>query len=717
LEEGEEKLDSGRQWMAVCAGVAFVTLAAIWRLRDFPYHLEWIEAIRAIAPVLPETAWAAARVWTFWAVSACAIAGLIRRYDSSIELGDAILAGAAGLMVLAYLLGNLIGPLPLMRSWVVWILLTAAIVPQLRGLLEIKFAPMTAGQKLALTAWALLSVSLIVLQLGSPVPPFMDVLNHPAAAQRIVTFHRYLAFDDDPYGVFSAHVQAPAVELFYAVLALGSGTKMATLAETAGMVPMAGLLLFTAYRLGRSLLGDTAGGMASLLLFFTCLLRREQGMRATAVVFVLIGMGLAFFLDQRRNRTLFALGALALGTSVAVHAVCGAFAMIVATAGVMFWIVSADWSRAVAGVICLAGATMLAIPELLIGTQHPVAYPILPLIQLAGIGVIVAGASRVERQSKAKLVIDPILGAAIVAALFGVLIYRHWFTGSIFDLVISNLPILCSLAAMGMVALGVLGLVGETAAWSAGVIAVALLIGSGAEIINNHLSMADLSLAQRDMLSNLVSKAADYWLPFVLIFPAGLVFALIHDRVSKPLAVFAVLAILIYPWTLIDSPQDYDSAEHAISEQWAFNLSRAESGYWAGADDGRWMIGRDGFALMAVLERELKTGRITPATHILHLTSDTFPWALEPVAIFTGVDDDPIDFRYDPNNQFQAGSRVRGPNDLRAALGRRPPYILEQCPAPAWMGDPPDGYDEIFESGNLRLYRLDTLTRVGGEWR
>jgi len=699
---------------AVWLGLAVVTALAIYRLRDFNYPLSpltWIHAWRAIAPVLPETAWAAVRVWTFWALSSCAIAGLLRCYDPTIEAGDAVLAGAVGVWVLAYVLGNLVGPVGLMRSWLVWLLLIAAIAPQLRDLRAFKFNLPSDGQKMALIAWALLSVSLLPLQLGSPVPPFMDVLNHPAAVQRILTFHRYLPFDNDPYGAFGAHVQAPALELFYAVLGLGAGCKMGTLAETAAMVPMAGLMIFSAYRLGRTFFGDTAGGMASLFLFFTCLFRREQGMRATAVVFALVGIGLAFFLDPRRNRTLFACGAMVLGTSVAAHAIGGGLAMFVAASAVVFWLASGDFSGSIAAIICLAGASMLAVPELLIATEHIVRYPILPAIQLAGIAVIVAGAARLRARGPERSIVIPILNAAAVAGLFALLIYRHWFTGSIFDDVMRNLPMLCVFAALGLIAAAILGFVEKGSTPETGVLAVALIVGVAAHIASNYLTPKISAPAEMHMLSDFISKLVDYWIPFILIFPAGLLFALIHDRISRPLALFAVLTILMYPWTRVENPQDYDGDEHAISEQWAFNLSRAEVGYWVGTPDGRWTIGPDGFALVDVLQQELRAGRITPATHILHLTDSTSAWALMQVAIFTGIDDDPYDLHYDPNNLFQAGSRVRGPADLPAALARRPAYILEQCPAPTWMADPPSGYEKIFDRGNLRLYRRADLLK------
>ncbi|MFZ0679317.1 hypothetical protein [Candidatus Binatus sp.] len=700
---------------AVWLGLAVVTALAIYKLRNFDYPLSplsWIHAWRAIAPVLPETAWAAVRVWTFWGLSSCAIAGFLRRYDPTIEAGDAVLAGAVGVWVLAYVLGNLVGPLGLMSSWLVWLLLIGALAAQLRDLRAFKFDPPSDGQKLALIGWALLSVSLMPLQLGSPVPPFMDVLNHPASAQRILTFHRYLPFDNDAYGAYGAHVQAPALELFYAVLALGAGCKIGALAETAAIVPMAGLMIFSAYRLGRTLFGDTAGGMASLFLFLTCLFRREQGMRATAVVFALVGIGLAFFLDPRRNRTLFACGAIVLGTAVASHAIGGGLAMVVAASAVMFWMASGDFSGSIAAIICLAGASMVAAPELLIATLNTVRYPILFLMQVAGIVIIIAGASRLRSQGPGQSVVTPILGAAaLVAALFALLIYRQWFTGSIFDQVMQNLPMLCVFAALGLIVAAVLGFFEKGSVPNTGVLAVSLIIGVAADIANNYLTPVISGPIERHMLSDFISKLIDYWIPFVLIFPAGLLFALLYDRFSKKLALFAVLTILIYPWTRVENPQDYDGNEHAISEQWAFNLSRAKFGYWAGCPDGRWTLGEDGFALVEVLQEELRAGRITLSTHILHLTDDTSPWAFMQVAIFTGIDDDPIDLHYDPNNLFQAGSRVRGPADLAGALARRPPYILEQCPAPTSMGEPPSGYEKIFDHGNLRLYRRDALVK------
>ena len=199
------------------------------------------------------------------------------------------------------------------------------------------------------------------------------------------------------------------------------------------------------------------------------------------------------------------------------------------------------------------------------------------------------------------------------------------------------------------------------------------------------------------------------------MFPAGFAVALAYERLSRPLVFFVLVAVLIYPVRMVEKPLDYDSAEHSIAEHWAFNLYHAAQGYWVGAANGRWLLDGNGIALVNLLMREVAAGRITPATHILHLSEDTSAWGLAQIAVYTGIDDDPIDFHYEPNNNFEFGSRVRGPDDLPAALARRPPYIFEQRPGPAWMGDPPAGYEEIFDRGQLRLYRRDDLVRNAGK--
>ncbi|MGH7934074.1 MAG: hypothetical protein ACREQN_13055 [Candidatus Binataceae bacterium] len=715
MEKGSATIDShgdALAWAAVWIGLAIVTLLAIHRLRDFPYHLSFSEAWTGIRTVIGVTAWAALKVWTFWGVATAIVAGLALRIDPELGLCDATLAGAGGLWVIAYLLGNLVGPIGLFNTATVWGLLALGAVWLWRHPPQVAYHAPSSGQMLAALAAALLVVSYLPLQLGSPVVPFMDVLSYPSSVQRIITFRVYLPFDNDPYGSWGPYAQTPALELFYALLAYGSHTYRAVLAETGAMMPMAVLMIFATYRLGAMLFNDAAGGMAALLLFFTCLFRRAQGMRGTAVDFALVGLGLAFFMNRENRRVLFGVGAAMLGTAVASHAIDGGLAMLVAGFGAIFCLLGARVRRFAASVLALSGATLIAAPEFAIAMAYRMPYLLLPLLQLAGIALIGLGVWRFEdaADTRGGLALKGANLAAIAGFIFAVL-WRHAYQpNSLYQQVTGNLPMLAMFCFAGLVA-------ATAVVWGedpprtrrAGLVAIALLLGIAGEYLDPLMRALSHNPSARMMASDVGIKLWDYWCPYFMTLPAGLLFALAYERWSRQATLFVLLTILIYPWYQIQHPVDYDSVEHSITEQWAFNLHTAASGYWAGHSDRRWTFGPPEMALLKVLDAELAAGRITAATHILHICQNISSWGLVQFPIFTGINDDPVEFEHDPNNLWEGGSRVRGFNDLRAALNARPPYILTQYPPPSWFGDPPPGYETIFNAGWLRLYRRKDL--------
>ena len=115
----------------------------------------------------------------------------------------------------------------------------------------------------------------------------------------------------------------------------------------------------------------------------------------------------------------------------------------------------------------------------------------------------------------------------------------------------------------------------------------------------------------------------------------------------------------------------------------------------------------DDLALMDFLRREQAAGRITTATHVLHIARDAKVLGdFNHFSVFTGINDDPILYDIPATDiGWFAGGRVRPMMQLREALAKHPPYILEQVPAPSWMKEPPDGYEEVFRRGTLRLFR------------
>jgi hypothetical protein len=449
-------------------------------------------------------------------------------------------------------------------------------------------------------------------------------------------------------------------------------------------------------------------------------------MRGTAVDFALVALGLAFVFDRSRSRVPLAIGAVMLGTAVASHAIDGVFALIVAGVGVCFLFIEADFPDASASLGCLAGAVLIAMPEIAIGFAHPLPYPVLPLLIIAGVALTIWSAARFNPASH----LDQssrvpgsrqlqVLNAALIASFIFAVIYRRVVEpDSLFAVVARNLPILSALCLVGLVAaIWILWRHGAREMPFAALAAVALALGIAGEYLSPVLQALSNDPASAMITSDLNTKLWEYWCPYFLTLPAGFLFALAYERWSRQATFFVLLTILIYPWFHVNEPVDYDANEYSIVEQWAFNLSTAANGYWSGQPDRRWTIGPSETRLMQVLDGERQAGLVTPATHILHLCDSISSWSLVQFPVFTGINDDPIELRHDPNNQWEGGSRVRGFDHLRAALADKPQYILEQIEAPRWMGDPPPGYVRIFADGELKLYRRADLVPTSAHGR
>ena len=69
-----------------------------------------------------------------------------------------------------------------------------------------------------------------------------------------------------------------------------------------------------------AIVGLSVAAGAALLLFATIFFRVFPYMHGRSVTLALVGTGLGFLLDERRNATRPALAALALGTAIASHA-------------------------------------------------------------------------------------------------------------------------------------------------------------------------------------------------------------------------------------------------------------------------------------------------------------------------------------------------------------------------------------------------------------
>ena len=666
----------------VIAGLFLLCLASAWDLRAPYSDYLWKAQFQGFAHLLLTTAWGAFKVWSFWAI-ATAIAGLVLlRLDPELGLCDATIGGAACLWIFAYVGGNLLGPIGLFRSWTIWLIAIALVVWIARGPRSLRIHTPAIGAKLAILACLLMMISTIPMQLGSPVPPYMDVLNLPAAAQRIITFGRYLPFDNDPYGYWTPIAQSPGWELFSAFLGLGSHTRLALLAVTGSIVPMAALIILATYRLGRALMGDVAGGMAALLLFATTLLIRAEGMHGTSVAFAMVAIGLALFFDPDRRPIRTTIGVLSLAVAVATHAIDGGFAF--ATAGGIVLVRLLDEPRnALLELACLVGALLVTVPEFAVALQIKLPYPILPAAQLAGIAIIWFSAKALTPRRAGAAIVASIVERAIILAALVILAYRGpGIPFTMFD-AFRALAILC------MVGLAIASVSSGDRILGAYVAAMAILIA----ILAEHLAQSNLVAAYDTQaqfgIADVAYKLGEYWCPYFLVFPAALFFEWIYRQVSKPLAMAALLVLVVFPWS--QHPElDMQYHEHSLAAEGAWEWQLAKQGWWGATGDVRWAQSDAELALSDKLRDEIRAGRITPETHIVHVTPHTIMWQdVLLFSVYTGINDDLyVENPAGPLDQGgTAGSRLYPMSRLPGAIAKRPPYIVVHNNPPAGSVD------------------------------
>ena len=697
--------------LAIVAAAAFVISAiSIHELRDFQWSPRDLHtACSAILKLAPDTGLTAIRVWAFWAWSAALIAGLVRKLDPDVERLDAFLIGMAGVWVLAYFGGMLLGPIGLFRAPTIWIATIAGTIylypnvsglyPKIRGAV---FRRPSFGFGLALIAIALAAVSLFPLQLGSPVPPYMDVLAWPASAQRVVTFGMYLPFDNNPYGIFSPIAQEPALELFYAYLTLGSHARLAVLAESSLIFPIAGLMILATYRLGAALFDDVTGGAAALLLFLTTIFRWIEGMRGTAVDYVLVTLAIALFIDSRRSRTLMACGALMVGVALPSHAIDGGLAIGVAIAACGSWLLAADLSRFKAGALSIAGALLVGAPEIAVARSIVVPVPALMLLVTVGAALIVYGASRLRplaasAESRGAALFSRALLAVLTAAILYDVLTR---SGSVYGEVPEKFVVLGTLALAGLVTILVRPPTADTTGrlWTIG----AMLLPPLAIVRVLARLPLDTSTGAELSRFELYRKVADYWMPFAMVFPAARLIA-VGCELMPEAAVITMLLLVLFFSPRRTSGIDYYTHEHSIGENWMIDFSMLTNGYWTGSADPRWTADFTQFKLFEVLRNEIRAGRLTTGTGVLHLVQSVAPyghWAR--FSVFTGIDDDPL--AIEPLDMFMVGSRARPITHFKEALAEHPVYILSEV-APSESLKIPSEYEPIFDSGGMTLYR------------
>ena len=555
------------------------------------------------------------------------------------------------------------------------------------GLASIGSVPVAA---LVAIVWA----GPVVLQLASPVVPFIDVLpNYVGPVEHLRTF-----------GWFSplTATQSPIIGPSRTVLGYdGLLGALATMTNLSGGLAIAGFILpqtilvaAGVHRLASSLRGGspTIGAWALLAFALSQSFARLADARGTVVVVPLVCAGLALAAEQLRERSSGsghhatddaaadadpwrsgrgAMIGLALGAATLVHPVIGFFAIV--TVGV-----AALWRpRALAADAFVATLTafLIALPQLgtMVGPSLPtLALGIgLPVALVVGLATGRLVASRPSlRDGIVRVAVFGRLGLAVVALLalavgVGVSLLNvdrlPDALGSGATLVLESSGIVLVTLAIGL-ATGSVGARSPLVIVGLGVGIVAVILTG---ILPNDLGFLGSALKFE------VPKTVHYWLSSIAALGAAA--ALAHlwatDRLpllTRAAAVGAFVVAAALP--LRPEPIDaYHLGEHRYSETFAIDLHFAASGFWVGFPDSRTIVDQPRREILDALRAEIDAGRLRHDTPILHLASSFQQWVATPLGVFDGVTETFVSL--DPEVSHQTvGGRLYGLDMLPAFL-------------------------------------------------
>ena len=577
----------------------------------------------------------------------------------------------------------------------------------------------------------------VILQLASPVVPFIDVLpNYVGPVEHMRTF-----------GWFSplTATQSPIIGPSRTVLGYdGLMGSLATMTSLPGGLAIAGFILpqtllvaAGAHRLANALRGgDVPVGAWALLAFaLSQPFARLADARGTVVVVPLVCLGLAVAAEllTRRSPDERESGAnddrpwsigrgavigLSLGAATLVHPVIGFFAIV--TVGIVGLVrprelaPDAFVATLTAGLIALPQlATMvgLSLPTIALGVSLPLA---------VAIGLLVGRAvARGERLREGIVRLAEVARFVLLAGLVGGVILG--FAASFLQAAkapaaldeTANLALESS--GLLLIALAVGAILGSRGARSplvwAGV-AVGLVAVMLTQVLPDDLGFLGSALRFE------VPKTVHYWLSAIVA--AGAATALAYawsanrlPRLPRMLAVAAFVVVAALP--LRDEPIDaYHLGEHRYAETLAIDLRFAESGFWVGFPDRRYVVDEPRQAILDAVRVEIQAGQLRHDTPVLHAAKSFQQWSSTPLGVFAGVFETFISL--DPEVSHQTvGGRLLGskePGEFMAQLqqlagsGSFGYIVLEPdgLPADARAAIEAAGYEPIFGNAQGEVF-------------
>jgi hypothetical protein len=571
----------------------------------------------------------------------------------------------------------------------------------------------------------------VVLQLASPVVPFIDVLpNHVAPVEHLRTFGWLSPLTATQSPIYGSSRTVLGYDGLLGSLATMTGIS-GGLAIAGFILPQTVLVAAGACRLASALGGSSRsiGAWALLAFALSQPFARLADVRGTVVVIPLVCLGLALAAERLATRRgppdadpvdawRFGPGVVigfALGAATMVHPVLGFFA--IATVGIVGLLRPRE--LAADAFVAALTASLITLPQL--ATMVGVTLPTIAL----GIGLplaIALGLLLGREVSRRAGLRDGLVRLARLCRIV-LLVTGIGAIGVAFAISMLNFEKVPDALGEGV----------TLAVESSGLLLVALVVGAalGSPGARNPLIWAGLAVGvvavlltqvlPRDLgflgsaLRFELPKTVHYWLSTVAA--AGAAAGLAHlwstgrlpwlARVGAIAAFIAVAALPLRPQP-IDA---YHLGEHRFSETFAIDLRFAERGFWSGYPDTRTVVDAPRQAILDALRAEIDAGRIAHDTPVLHIASTFQQWTATPLGAFDGVFETSVSLEPELSHHT-VGGRLFGLERLPEFLasGEFGYVVLEPNGLPGGIRDAvlASGYTSIFANEQGEVFSVGT---------
>lgn len=535
--------------------------------------------------------------------------------------------------------------------------------------------PTVAGA-LVVLAWS----GAVILQLASPVVPFIDVLpNHVAPAEHLRTFGAFEVLTTAPSPIYGPS----RMFLGYTGL-LGSATVLsgqpAGLAVSAFILPATVLVGAGMVRLASGIHAVGVGWWMLVAFTLTESFARMADARATVIALPLMAFCVIELLEGDERAKPLTL-AVALAATVFFHPLIG-----VMTAAVVVVLVAMHPDRyGRLGVPALVGAGILALPQAttMAGLDLPSALGLLVIPPAFGAVWLFNRWDAGRRWFSLGL---RAVGTVAVVAVLIAAVPRAEALLSAFSDFFQQYPVLGLTVVLG-------GAIAGRRTFPAAPVA-AFLIGLLAVVAAAAIPWQDVGIEGLDFE---VAKTLHYWTPvFMAVFAAFALWATWRRpdlrRWLKLGIIGAFLVIAALP--LRASPiEAFYLGEHRQSETLSIDLRFAQTGFWAGYPDSRYVINDEQEALVDRLRDEVSAGLLQSTTPVLHVAFNFQQWDATPVGVFGGMLETMVSIETEVSSHT-AGGRLYPFTDLDPMLDADFPYVLLEP-----EGLPDDTRDRILAAG------------------